>query len=63
MATAKTWFERMNGDINDVGLRLGLDEHKTEVLREFVLAKSKEEFMNGNRSGIRWARLNPTKTV
>lgn len=62
MENAKgTWFTKVLASINTLAEELGLDDMGTQKLREFVLAKCKEEYMTGNRSGIRWARMNPQK--
>jgi len=64
MAEAKgSWFMRVLGEINDLATRLELNDGQSQALREFILAGFKAEYMAGNRSGIRWARQNPTKTV
>jgi hypothetical protein len=64
MENAKgSWFMKVLASINQLSEELGLDDLGSQKLREFVLAKCKEEYMAGNRSGIRWARTNPQKVA
>ncbi len=52
------WYGTLIQDLENLADELGLDAASSLRLREFVLAKAKEQYKEGNRSGIRWARTN-----
>ncbi|OGL66992.1 hypothetical protein A2856_00675 [Candidatus Uhrbacteria bacterium RIFCSPHIGHO2_01_FULL_63_20] len=56
-----TWFMSLIASVQTLAEELGLDDLSTQKLREFVLTTAKNEYMAGNRSGISWARKNPTR--
>ncbi|GEM_PF-872783 len=58
--TANRWYALLATEANTLSEELGLDDFGTQKLREFVFQKAKEQYRAGNRSGIRWARLNPS---
>lgn len=53
------WHIELGAAINGLADELGLDDMSTQRLRDFIFEKAKEEYKAGNRSGIRWARMNP----
>ncbi len=53
------WYTELVTSANSLGEELGLDDMSTRRLRDFIFEKAKEQFKAGNRSGIRWARMNP----
>ena len=57
------WYGRLVSAINGFGEELGLDDQSTSRLREFVMATAKDQFKAGNKSGIRWARMNPPRSA
>lgn len=61
--TSTSWHAKLVAATNGLAEELGLDDMSTQKLREFILTQAKEEYMAGNRSGIRWARTNPPKTA
>lgn len=58
--TANRWYSMLATEANSLGEELGLDDMGTQKLRDFLFAKAKEQYKAGNRSGIRWARMNPS---
>lgn len=56
----KGWHIELGAAINGFAEELGLDDMSTQRLRDFVFGTAKDQFKAGNRSGIRWARQNPT---
>lgn len=54
------WYVDLATSANSLGEELGLDEHGTQKLRDLLINKGKEQFLAGNRSGIKWARTNPS---
>lgn len=61
-ATPNRWYTELVQAVNGLGEELGLDDQGTQRLRDFAFEKAKEQFKAGNRSGIRWARTNPSTT-
>lgn len=60
--TKKGWHIELGAAINGLAEELGLDDMSTQRLREFIFENAKEQYRVGNRSGIRWARMNPNGT-
>ncbi len=56
-----TWYADLVNETNGLAEEIGLDDMATTRLRDFVVAKAKDQYKAGNRSGIRWARTNPPK--
>lgn len=60
METTKPgWYEKLSKDTQQLAEDLQLDSAASERLRNFILEAAKEQYKMGNRSGIRWARMNP----
>lgn len=59
MDDRKDWFRVTVGTVNSIAEMLELDEAQTEAIRDLVLEVAKENYREGNRAGIRWARNNP----
>jgi hypothetical protein len=57
------WYVDLAASANTFAEELGLDDFATKKLRDIMITKGKEQYMAGNRSGIRWARLNPPKVM
>lgn len=61
-ATPNRWYSELVASANGLAEELGLDDMSTKRLRDFIFEKAKDQFKAGNRSGIRWARMNPSPT-
>ncbi len=55
-----SWFLKTISEVSTLAEELGLDDRSAQRLREFVLSKMKNEYIAGCRSGIKWARENPS---
>lgn len=55
----KNFYTELLRSTNTLAEDLSLDEFSAMKLRDHVLAVAKEEYKAGNRSGIRWAWMNP----
>ena len=55
------WYVTLVESVNTMAEELGLSDHATAKLRDFVITKAKEQYMAGNRSGIRWMRKQMNK--
>lgn len=53
------WYVDLTASANSFAEELGLDDYATKKLRDLLMTKGKEQYMAGNKSGIRWARMNP----
>lgn len=42
--------------------RIGMPEDVSNEVKTFILGVAKEQYLAGNRSGIRWARMNPVNS-
>lgn len=61
--TSSRWYVELLKRFTDISTRLQLNEKTREELKEFVLAIAKEQYMTGNRCGIRWMREQTNKQV
>lgn len=61
--TRMSWHERIVSAVNTLSEELGLDDQGTVRLREFTMTTAKDQFKAGNKSGIRWARLNAPRAT
>ncbi len=50
------WYIELSERYRKLSERLGLSEDTTSEIKVFLLEISREQYMAGNRSGIRWAR-------
>jgi hypothetical protein len=50
------WYVDLAASANALAEELGLDDFASQKLRDLLITKGKEQFMAGNRSGIKWAR-------
>lgn len=57
-----TWYTDLNVSAQNLAEELGLDESATKQLKDFIFEKAKDQYKMGNRSGIKWARMNPPVT-
>jgi len=56
METKSKWYQELIAHLNDLATELGLNEDETERMRQYVLSIAKDQYMQGNRAGIYWAR-------
>jgi len=61
--TLAKWQTTIINTANGLAEEFGLDDLATQKLREHLLAVAREQYMAGNRSGIKWARSQPQKTL
>ena len=54
------WLTALIRSINSLSEQFGLDDQSTSTLRDFIVDIAREQYKIGNRSGIRWARQNPS---
>ncbi len=57
----KTWYATLMADCNSLGEKFGLDDMMNGELRDFVVRIAKEQYKVGNKSGIRWLRMELAK--
>ena len=50
------WYVDMTTRFNQLAQSLGVEGPAAEELRNFVIEIAKEQYKNGNKAGIRWAR-------
>lgn len=50
------WYTELMQKFQSVIQALGLDEDSASEIKVFVLQIARDQYMAGNRSGIRWAR-------
>ena len=50
------WYLELVNAFDQIADSLGLGGTEKDELRAFMVDKCKEQYMNGNRSGIKWAR-------
>lgn len=55
----KSWFAKLMNRFESLMHHLDIPEELTPDIRALFLEVAKEQYMAGNRSGIRWARQNP----
>lgn len=60
-ASVQNWYTKLLSEINSLAEEFGLDDMASSRLKEYILVKSKDQYKAGNKSGIRWARMNPPK--
>ncbi|MFA6130836.1 MAG: hypothetical protein WC730_01060 [Patescibacteria group bacterium] len=60
MSDAKTpggkWYVELLERFNTLMERLGIPNDVSGEMKTFILGVAREQYMAGNRSGIRWAR-------
>ena len=59
--TKAKWYVDLLRAINGLAEELGLDDLGTGRVRDFIVSTAKAQYMEGNRSGIRWARTGKNK--
>lgn len=57
----ESWYSRLLGSITSMSDQLELESEQRETLREFVMDVAKAQFCAGNKSGIRWLRVQMAK--
>jgi len=63
MEPIKTWQQKLTSGINSLAEEFGLDDGSASRMREFVFQIAKDQYLAGNRSGIRWARTQGAKSA
>lgn len=53
--TKAKWYTQLMKRFEDLMARLGMPDPAIDELKEFMLSVAREQYMAGNRSGIRWA--------
>ncbi len=62
--TQARWYVELTEKFTSLMETLGLDEDVASEIKLFVLQIARDQYMAGNRSGIRWARSqNQAQTV
>jgi hypothetical protein len=61
--TTSKWQTAIINTSNTLAEEFGLDDLASQKLRESVMTIAREQYKAGNRSGIKWARTTPPKTV
>jgi hypothetical protein len=49
------WYEEITEKSYSLAEKFGLDDVQTQELVKFINRMSKDQFMRGNKAGIRWA--------
>ncbi|HAL49977.1 MAG: hypothetical protein UU40_C0019G0002 [Candidatus Uhrbacteria bacterium GW2011_GWD2_41_121] len=60
-ATRSKWVTELNNRIQTIVHNLGLNTDLGAHMKEFVFQVAREQYMAGNKNGIRWARTNPPR--
>jgi hypothetical protein len=57
MPTTQTrnWYQKLNDNIHSLAEEFGLDDVQTNRFTDFTVNLAKEQYKNGNKSGIAWA--------
>lgn len=50
------WYVELTGKFNDIVERTAVDEDAASELKVLLLETARNQYLAGNRSGIRWAR-------
>ncbi|MFH1236054.1 MAG: hypothetical protein V1685_03910 [Parcubacteria group bacterium] len=56
MNTQAKWYVELVSKVRELCEEIGLDDAAESKVRELMIEKAKDQYMAGNRSGIRWAR-------
>lgn len=56
------WYIKLMERFNSMMERLGMPEDVSSEVKVLLLEVAKEQYMTGNKSGIRWAREQMQKT-
>lgn len=57
----RTWYEQIIETVNQIGEEFEITGQQKEKLRDVIVTIAKDQYKLGNKSGIRWARLNPPR--
>lgn len=52
------WYTELTKRIGDIADELQLDADGKEKLTNFVMVNAKQQYVDGTRAGIAWARAN-----
>ena len=55
------WYHTLMTGIETIGEQLDLQGEERLALREFIMKMAKEQYMAGNKAGIRWLRMELSK--
>ena len=55
------WYHMLMTGIETIGEQLDLQGEERLALREFIMKMAKEQYMAGNKAGIRWLRMELSK--
>lgn len=59
----KGWFQKLMNRFESLMHQLDVPDEVVPEIRAFLMQVAKEQYLSGNNSGIRWARLNPQKSM
>ncbi|RMD51298.1 hypothetical protein D6827_02525 [Candidatus Parcubacteria bacterium] len=54
--TNAMWYQNIINRFEKLIKEIQANEKQAEKIKDFVLNIAREQYLNGNRSGIRWAR-------
>lgn len=63
MEPLKLWQQKLTSGINSLSEEFGLDDAATSRMREFIFQIAKDQYLAGNKSGIRWIRTQGSKSA
>lgn len=50
------WYTDLCDNFNEICQKTGIDEDTASEIKVFLLGVARNQYLAGNRSGIRWAR-------
>lgn len=53
------WYVSLAERLKTLTENLGITDDAAAEIKTFMLTVAREQYMTGNKSGIRWARMNP----
>lgn len=56
-----SWYHALTTGIETIGEQLELQGEERLALREFLMKMAKEQYMAGNKAGIKWLRMQMNK--
>lgn len=54
--TKQQWYITLNQTFTDLMHRLGIPDDPASEIKVFLLETARNQYLAGNRSGIKWAR-------